>query len=143
MIPVQYPLSAFTSANGQIFLDSLDNAIVAVPSLDNEYLFSSLSEAVDQADSSVSFYFSVALNGTQQTDLDAVVSSYTGQPGYTNAPGQYMVADLPQRGCCFADVLWAIDGRKIGEGPASGTGVPVYWSGSAWLVFSTDTPVQT
>jgi len=142
MIPVTYPLTSFVSANGQIFLDSLDNAVVAVPSLDPTYLFSSFSEAIDQSESFVEFYFSSPLSPPQQSDLDNVVAAYDGQPGYTNAPGQYLVSDLPQRGCCISDTRWALNGRKVGEGPGSGTGVPVYWSGSDWLVFSTDEVVQ-
>jgi hypothetical protein len=36
---------------------------------------------------------------------------------------------------------FATNGRKIGEGPGSGTGVPVYFSAGALRVESTDAPV--
>lgn len=36
---------------------------------------------------------------------------------------------------------WASNGRKVGEGPGAGTGVPVYWSAGSWRVYSTDAPV--
>jgi hypothetical protein len=36
---------------------------------------------------------------------------------------------------------YASNGRKIGEGPGSGTGVEVYWSLASWRVKSTDAPV--
>jgi len=143
MILVKYPLSAFVNANGQIFLDSLDNDVAGDVSLGPDYLYAVYVEANDPAESFVEFYFSTAINGSQQSDLDDAVASYGGQPGYTGSPGQYLVANLPMRACNPGDSLWAIDGRKVGEGPGNGTGVPVYWSATEWLVFSTDTPVQT
>ncbi len=36
---------------------------------------------------------------------------------------------------------FATNGRKIGEGPGSGSGVPVYYSTGAWRVISTDAAV--
>lgn len=36
---------------------------------------------------------------------------------------------------------YATNGRKVGEGAGSGTGVPVYFSSASWRVFSTDAPV--
>lgn len=39
-------------------------------------------------------------------------------------------------------VAYATNGRKIGEGVGAGTGVPVYFSGGAWRVYSIDAPVQ-
>jgi hypothetical protein len=38
---------------------------------------------------------------------------------------------------------FATNGRKIGEGPAAGTGVPVYFSAGSLRVESTDAPVLT
>lgn len=38
---------------------------------------------------------------------------------------------------------YATDGRKVGEGSGSGTGVPVYFSNGAWRVYSTDAPVTS
>jgi hypothetical protein len=40
-------------------------------------------------------------------------------------------------------VCFASNGRKVGEGGGSGTGVPVYFSNSEWRVFSTDAQVQS
>lgn len=37
--------------------------------------------------------------------------------------------------------VYAVNGRKVGEGPGAGTGVPVYFSTGAWRVASTDLPV--
>jgi hypothetical protein len=37
---------------------------------------------------------------------------------------------------------WATNGRKIGEGPGSGTGVAVRYSLGSWRCVSTDAPVQ-
>ncbi|MBB5408619.1 hypothetical protein HDG34_002556 [Paraburkholderia sp. HC6.4b] len=54
----------------------------------------------------------------------------------------YTVATLPvsPSGIPFA---YASDGRKVGQAAGAGTGVPVYYSGGQWRVFSTDAPVQT
>lgn len=40
-------------------------------------------------------------------------------------------------------LAYATNGRKVGEGSGSGTGVPVYFSASHWRVFSTDAQVQS
>jgi len=40
-------------------------------------------------------------------------------------------------------VAYATNGRKVGEGSGSGTGVPVYFSNGAWRVYSTDAAVQS
>jgi len=140
--PVTYFLSQFTSSGGEIFIDSLDSDVAQTVSLGGDYLYSIFSEDIDPSLSKVIFYFDVALSGSQTTDLDAVVANYDGQPGYTGQPGEYLVADLPTKACNNGDSLWAIDGRKSGEGPGNGTGVPVYWDNSNWLVFSTDAPVS-
>ena len=55
---------------------------------------------------------------------------------------QAAVASLPtasQEG----DWAYAIDGRKVGEGSGSGTGVPCWWSNGAWIAVDSGTPVQT
>lgn len=39
-------------------------------------------------------------------------------------------------------VAYASNGRKQGEGPGAGTGVPVYFSAGSWRRYSDDTPVQ-
>lgn len=38
-------------------------------------------------------------------------------------------------------VAYATNGRKVGEGVGSGTGVPVYFSNGSWRVYSTDAAV--
>lgn len=38
---------------------------------------------------------------------------------------------------------FATNGRKVGEGPGAGTGVPIYWSTGSWRVLSDDTPVSS
>ena len=136
-------IGSFSSSGGDIFTDSLDNAVAAVPSLDPIYDYSVYIEDVNPALSRVEFCFSTALSPAQQAALALVVASYNGAPGFTGQAGSYLVANLPVRGFSVGDTLWAIDGRKVGEGPGSGTGVPVYWSGSDWLVFSTDSIVLT
>jgi hypothetical protein len=42
------------------------------------------------------------------------------------------VAELPTTGANVGDWAYALDGRKVGEASGSGTGVPVWWSQSAW-----------
>lgn len=54
--------------------------------------------------------------------------------------GPYAVASLPAvTGTGW--LAYATNGRKVGEGAGSGTGVPVYYSNGAWRVFSTDAAV--
>lgn len=140
---ITYLLSAFTASGGNIFTDSLDSAVAAQGSLGPVYLFSIFNEGFEPSLSIVEFYFNAALNATQIADLNSVVSTYAGLPGYDGQEGSYLVANLPIRACNPGDRLWATNGRKVGEGPAAGTGVPVYWSGSSWLVFSSDSAVLT
>lgn len=52
---------------------------------------------------------------------------------------QHTVAGLPSG--AEGDVAFATNGRKVGEGAASGTGVPVYFSNGSWRVYSTDLAV--
>lgn len=52
---------------------------------------------------------------------------------------QYAVAGLPSG--AEGDMAFATNGRKVGEGAASGTGVPVYFSNGSWRVYSTDLAV--
>lgn len=40
-------------------------------------------------------------------------------------------------------IAYATNGRKVGEGSGSGTGVPVYFSNGAWRVYSTDDAVAS
>ncbi len=50
------------------------------------------------------------------------------------------VATLPAAGQ-EGRILFATDGRKQGEGPGAGTGVPVYDDATAWRRYSDDTTV--
>lgn len=43
------------------------------------------------------------------------------------------VAQLPLSGNTPGDWAYAVDGRKPGEAAGSGTGVPVFWSHTAWF----------
>ncbi len=52
----------------------------------------------------------------------------------------YSVSGLPSSPSMGA-IAFATDGRKIGEGTGSGTGVPVYYSLGQWRTFSDDSPV--
>jgi len=52
----------------------------------------------------------------------------------------FTVASLPSG--LEGDQSYATNGRKVGEGVGSGTGVPVYFSNGQWRVFSTDAQVQ-
>ncbi len=49
----------------------------------------------------------------------------------------YAFADLPTG--FEGRLAFATDGRRTGQGGGSGTGVPVYWSSTAWRVFFDDT----
>jgi hypothetical protein len=51
----------------------------------------------------------------------------------------YTYATLPTG--ANGDIIYCSDGRKVGEGPGAGTGVPVYFSNAGWRVFSTDAVV--
>lgn len=53
---------------------------------------------------------------------------------------QYKVNQLPPS-AKEGFLLYATDGRKVGEGAGAGTGVPVYFSNGQWRVFSTDLQV--
>jgi hypothetical protein len=52
------------------------------------------------------------------------------------------VATLPVSPPEFSRAV-ASNGRKIGEGAGSGTGVNVYYSLGQWRTYSTDSPVQS
>lgn len=52
----------------------------------------------------------------------------------------YSVASLPSSPSSAA-IAFATNGRKVGEGSGSGTGVPVYYSLGQWRTFSDDSPV--
>jgi hypothetical protein len=52
----------------------------------------------------------------------------------------YAYASLPAGS--EGKTAYCTNGRKIGEGGGSGTGIPVYYSQSSWRTFSSDQPVQ-
>lgn len=54
--------------------------------------------------------------------------------------GNYTVAALPAG--LAGNTAFATNGRKVGEGVGSGTGVPVYYANGKWRVYSTDQEVQ-
>lgn len=54
--------------------------------------------------------------------------------------GSFTVATLPNNPI-VGQLAYATNGRKVGEGAGSGTGVPVYFSNGAWRVYSTDAVV--
>ena len=60
---------------------------------------------------------------------------------FGNYLGAYTVALLPAAPATWSTAT-ASDGRKVGEGPGSGTGCPVYFQ-SVWRVFSSDQPVAS
>jgi len=79
--------------------------------------------------------FNVIINAYNAFGLSVSQSSVT-----VNSLGSFTVPNLPTSPAegVFA---YAMDGRKVGEGSGSGTGVMVYFSNGAWRVFSTDAPV--
>lgn len=69
---------------------------------------------------------------------DLVTDAINGLLGGQSAP-QFTVAELPAG--TEGQTAYATNGRKVGEGGGSGTGVPVYWSTGSWRVYSTDAAV--
>lgn len=55
------------------------------------------------------------------------------------SPKAYTYANLPS--ATVGAIAFCSNGRKVGEGPGAGTGVPVYYTTGNWRVFSTDAPV--
>ena len=102
----------------------------------------SLIEVLDHSGGSV-----VVSSGNLATGFtQAILTDSSGevidlQPGLGIAPPSYTVALLPAGVESY--IAYATDGRKVGEGAGSGTGVPVYFSNSQWRVFSTDAQVQS
>jgi Ice-binding-like len=86
--------------------------------------------------------FSSTPTVTSLTATGAIVA------GTTLQTGSFTVASLPAG--IEGQIAYATNGRKVGEGPGNGTGVPVYYSAdldgsppfSGWHVFSTDALVQ-
>jgi len=59
-----------------------------------------------------------------------------------NFVGAFSVAGLPASPAA-GTTAYASNGRKLGEGSGSGTGVPVYFQGGSWRTFSSDQPVAS
>ena len=51
------------------------------------------------------------------------------------------VAQLPSSGNSPGDWAYALDGRKPGKPGGAGTGVPVFWSVTAWFSVTSGAPV--
>ena len=51
------------------------------------------------------------------------------------------VAQLPVTGNAPGDFAYALDGRKPGETEGAGTGVPVFWSVTAWFAVTSGAQV--
>lgn len=82
--------------------------------------------------------FDAALTAGEEITLASIVTDHTAVGRITVG----VVANLAD-GLFEDEEGYATNGRKVGEGAASGTGVPIYWSNSAWRVFSTDAAVQS
>lgn len=81
--------------------------------------------------------FAAALTPAEEATLAIIVANHTATGRLTVGP----VSSLPT-GLFEGEDGYATDGRKVGEGVGSGTGVPIYWSSGFWRVFSTDAQVQ-
>jgi len=55
----------------------------------------------------------------------------------------YTVAALPASGNTAGNLAFATNGRKNGEGAGAGTGVMVFWDGTAWRASDTGATVQS
>ena len=49
------------------------------------------------------------------------------------------LAQLPMSGNAPGDWAYAVDGRKPGEPTGAGTGIPVFWSVTAWFAVTSGT----
>lgn len=80
----------------------------------------------------------------EHADNKDVASGYAGLDSNTKLHrseilGHYTVVGLPTG--AEGDLAYATNGRKVGEGVGTGTGVPVYFSNASWRVYSTDAAV--
>jgi hypothetical protein len=75
--------------------------------------------------------FYVKESGTGNTVWQPVITA--------SGPPQFTVANLPAG--TEGAIAYATNGRKVGQGAGSGTGVPVYFSSTLWRVYSTDAQV--
>jgi hypothetical protein len=90
----------------------------------------------------------VQVQADQITDaLNALINDFNaavnvlGVSG-SNYLGAFAYASLPASPT-VGSTAYCTNGRKVAEGGGSGTGVLVYYSNSAWRVFSSDAPVTT
>jgi hypothetical protein len=124
------PLSEFTTSGGVVAEDQfVQDVEAAIPTRTVEYC--------DQDFVNLYITFDAALTAPEETTLAGIVSAHTAVGRITVG----VVADLCI-GLFEGEPGFATNGRKVGEGGGSGTGVPIYWSSSAWRVFSTDAAVQ-
>jgi len=110
----------FVSKTWRLFLSALYNAVY--------------SEGFDKVDAG----YQAALAAVPQgAEIEAVGGLHLGGGlGGNVAVAFYKamtaVATLPAAGVNEGDWAYAYDGRKVGEGSGSGTGVPVWWSNGSW-----------
>ena len=90
---------------------------------------------------SVNLQATGGITGVNLIDQSGLLISL--EPGLGMLPPLFTVATLPSVGISEGYIAYATNGRKVGEGGGSGTGVPVYFSNSEWRVFSTDAQVQS
>ncbi len=79
-----------------------------------------------------------ALAGKAAKGVNSDITSLTGLTAALKL-ASFTVAGLPAG--TVAQIAYASNGRKVGEGAGVGTGVVVYYSGGNWRVFSTDAAV--
>jgi hypothetical protein len=123
-------LSDFTTSGGEVAEDQFVQDV-------NDAIPARTVESCTQDFVNVYLVFDAALTAPEETALASVVTDHTAVGRITVG----LVAALTDG--LFADEDgYATNGRKVGEGGGAGTGVPIYWSQSAWRVFSTDAAVQ-
>lgn len=72
-------------------------------------------------------------------EIDLILASIKNK---LDSSGSYTVANLPVAPT-VGSIAYATNGRKVGEGAGSGTGVLVYYSNGAWRAASTDLAVAS
>lgn len=116
-VPLHFELTIANESAGLIFVTA---PLGAVQPIGNTFLQPGQTMKVRVSGSNGTWY--IVSNGGPQT-----------------APAQYTVATLPSG--VEGWTAYATDGRKVGEGAGTGTGVPIYYSSGNWRVYSTDAPV--
>lgn len=122
------PMSAFVTSGGKLAQDQFCQDVEAAVSVAILDCFQDFVSAT--------VIFSAPLSSSEEAAVDAIVAAHTATGRLTVGP----VATLPP-GLFQGEDGYATDGRKVGESPNAGTGVPIWWSNGAWLVYSTDNPV--